>query len=296
MDFRNSKLPSSLSDLEYHWKLCVVENINYKCIKIDNIEVDFTKPVDFFDITDECADEISYSGRRYDLFYPEVDLEAFELNVFGDISPDTQIGGLLSNITQKRPYAVPYCIYAVFEYINNSVYCAFTVGIADDDTGLELEIAVVEIGHDEGPYILPVAINEECLHYYSFDDIMKVSFWLANFWVGIQNKLNNCREEIRIVEQRNPQEVVDIDALKEENRTVLVRKVVYIDEDANIIKSENAGTKRKYQCPSWGVRGHSRTLKDGRITHVKPHKRGKERKNPESLVKKEYLLDGHDNN
>lgn len=290
MDFRENKLPSSSSGIEHHWKLCVVDDIDFRKINISNKEVDFTKNVDYFDITDECADLISFSGRKLDFFSEHVALEQFELNVFGDISPDTHIGGLLSNITQKKSDSVVYCIYATFEYINNSVYCAFTIGIVDDDAGMELEIAVVEIGHDEGPYIIPVVINEDSLYYYSFDDIMKLSFWLGNFWVGVQNKLNNYPEDIRIIEQKNHQGSITIDRYKKENRAVLVRKTVYIDKD-NSIKSEGLNLRRKYKCPSWGVRGHYRTLSDGRIIPVSPYKKGRERNNPESFTKKEYIFD-----
>ena len=37
-----------------------------------------------------------------------------------------------------------------------------------------------------------------------------------------------------------------------------------------------------------GVRGHPRTLKDGRVTFVRPYPKGKERNNPEFLEKKGY--------
>lgn len=294
MDFRENKLPSSSSGVEHHWKLCVVDDIDFGKINISNKEVDFTKNVDYFDITDECADLISFSGRKLDFFSERVALERFELNIFGDISPDTHIGGLLSNITQKKSDFAVYCIYANFEYINNSVYCAFTIGVVDDDAGMELEIAVVEIGCDEGPYIIPVVINEDSLYYYNFDDIMKLSFWLGNFWIGVQNKLNNYSEDIRIIEQKNPQESITIDRYKKENRAVLVRKIVYVDND-NSIKGEELNLRRKYKCPSWGVRGHYRTLSDGRVIPVSPYKKGRERDNPEAFVKKEYLFDEQDN-
>lgn len=49
-----------------------------------------------------------------------------------------------------------------------------------------------------------------------------------------------------------------------------------------------SGICRKYTLPVWGVRGHPRTLPDGRITYVRPYPKGKNRKNPNALVSKEY--------
>ena len=48
---------------------------------------------------------------------------------------------------------------------------------------------------------------------------------------------------------------------------------------------------RKYHVPSWGVRGHERTLQDGRIIPVRAYRKGKERNNPEIYIEKRYIFD-----
>ena len=41
---------------------------------------------------------------------------------------------------------------------------------------------------------------------------------------------------------------------------------------------------------SWNVRGHMRTLKDGREIPVRPYSKGKERKNPNAINPKLYVF------
>ncbi|HOV25494.1 MAG TPA: 23S rRNA (uracil(1939)-C(5))-methyltransferase RlmD [Pseudobacteroides sp.] len=130
-------------------------------------------------------------------------------------------------------------------------------------------------------------ISEEALDYLNYDDIAKISYWLGNFWVGIQYEMNNRPEEIRVIEQRGSMSG-NSGELKEDDNIVLVRRIVPVDEDRNIIKYGATGSGRQYSIPSWGVRGHDRTLPDGRVIHVLPYRQGKERKNSDTFVKKGY--------
>ena len=68
----------------------------------------------------------------------------------------------------------------------------------------------------------------------------------------------------------------------------MVKRIIPVDADGNEIKYGAAGSGRQFRPPSWGVRGHSRTLPDGRVIQVRPYRKGKDRKNPEALVNKEY--------
>lgn len=287
MNFKSSRLPSSSKDVEWYWDRCVRGNIDFSRVTINDSQIDFTKPVDYFDLTHGTADKISVIGRRFDFFDTPAALKEFELNIFGDLSADTQIGALLSNITHLRATAEVYGIYATFICIDKSMYCAFTICYVDKDIGQEMETAVVEIGQDEGSYIQPVLISEEALNYFSYDDIAKLSYWLGNFWIGIQYEMNNRPEEIRIIEQRGPISGNN-EEYKKGDHIVLVRRIVSVDEDGNIIKYGATGSGRQYSVPAWGVRGHDRTLPDGRVISVRPYHKGKERSNQDSFVKKEY--------
>lgn len=204
MNFKSSRLPSSSEDIERYWKYAVQENTDFTSIVINRNAVDFTKSVDYFDLTDKEADEVSFAGRNVEFFSHPVSLKEFEQNIFGELNADTQIGVLLSNVNRLRTEAEVYGMYVTFSYIGKSVYCAITICLVDKDFGMEMETAVIEIGQDEEPYILPHYINEEALDYFTCDDIAKLSYWLGNFWVGIQYKIHNRPEEVKIVEQRGP--------------------------------------------------------------------------------------------
>ena len=153
-----------------------------------------------------------------------------------------------------------------------------------------MDVAVIEVSQDENAYVLPVEISEEALDYFSFDDIMRLAYWLGNFWVGVQYEINNRPEEIRVVEQRgliSP----DDDAYKSQDRIVLIKRIIAADKDRRPIEYGATGSGRKYHVPAWGVRGHERTLSDGRVIMVRPYRKGKERNNPEIYREKRYVFD-----
>ena len=288
MNFRENRLPSSAREIEWHWKQCVQENFDLSRISIGDETVDFNLPSDYFDLSDSYADKISLIGRKCGFYSEPVSLKNVELSIFGNISADTQIGVLLGSIKHLRPTADVYGVFAKFKYIGKSVYCAITVCFIDKDTGEEMETAVFEIGEDESTYVLPVEIGEEALDYYSFDDLAKLAYWLGNFWAGVQYELNNRPEKIRVIEQRGPITPQLEDIIHNEKRVVLVKRVIPVDEAGNEIKYSATNSGRQYSVPVWGVRGHPRRLKDGRVTYVRPYPKGKDRNNPEALSEKGY--------
>lgn len=252
MNFSKNKLPSSAREIEWHWKQCVQEKFNLSNIGIGEKNVDFNLPSDYFELSDDYADKISLIGRKYGFFSQPVSLLDFELSVFGNISADTQIGVLLDSIKHLRPTADVYGLFVKYKYIGKSVYCGITICFVDKDTGEEMETAVFEISQDEEAYVLPIAISEETMDYYSFDDLAKLTYWLANFWVGVQYELNNRPEEIRIIEQRGPITLQLETEIHTEKRVVLVKRVIPVDEEGNEIKYSVAHSGRQYTVPVWG--------------------------------------------
>ena len=105
MNFSASKLPSSMREIGRHWKLCIQERFNLSRIDIKGKNTDFNLPSDYFELSDREADKISLIGRKYD----------FELIIFGDVSFDTQIGGLLGNIKHKRPTVDVYGLFVKYK-------------------------------------------------------------------------------------------------------------------------------------------------------------------------------------
>lgn len=288
MDFSHNKLPSSMKEIEWHWQQYILSDVDFSRITINGEKIDFTLPKDYFQLTDNQADNISFIGRKFSLYSQPVSMTDFQLCIWGDIRHETQIGDILGRIKNLRPTADVYGLLVEYKSIENSIFCAITVCFVDKECGEEMETAVIEIGQDESVYILPVAISEETLDYYSFDDLALLAYWLGNFWVGVQYELNNRPEEIRVINQRGPISVDQQNEIQREERPVLIKKVIPIDADGNEIKYEKTDSGRHYKVPVWGVRGHPRRLQDGRITYVRPYPKGKDRANPNVLVEKEY--------
>ena len=287
MNFNSNKLPSTSKEMEWYWSRTVSGNTNFSSISIHDTQIDFTQPVDYFELSSSTADQLSVIGERYNFFDLPVALNEFELKIFKDLSAHTQIGSLLSNITHLRENAEAYGLYANFVYMNKTVYCAFTICFVDKDFGQEMETAVIEISEDESAFIQPVSINKEALDYYSFDDIARVSYWLANFWQGIQYEMNNPPEETRVIERRGPISG-NSDEYINSNRIVLVKRIIPVDKNGNSIEYGSTNSERKYKCPAWRVTGHHRHYKNGKVIYIAPYPKGKERDNPEAFIEKEY--------
>lgn len=290
MDFSLNRMPSTQREIEWQWRQAVKDYIDFSSINVNGTNYDFDLNMDYFNMTDAKADQLSFVGRRYDFFGQSVNLKDFRLEIFGDIHQDTQIGMILNGINHYREEASPYGLFASYRYIGKSVYCAITVCLVDKDWSSEMDVAVLEISQDENAYVLPVEISEEALAYSSFDDIMRLAYWLGNFWVGVQYEINNRPEEIRIVEQRGPISPDD-DEYKSHNEIVLIKRIIAVDKAGRPIEYGAVGSGRKYHVPSWGVRGHERTLSDGRVIPVRPYRKGKERNNREIYKEKQYKLD-----
>lgn len=65
---------------------------------------------------------------------------------------------------------------------------------------------------------------------------------------------------------------------------MLVKRVIPVDEEGNEIKYSVVHSGRQYTVPVWGVRGHPRRLKEGRVTYVRPYTKGKE------IIQKRYRI------
>ena len=279
MDFSKDRLPPSAKEIEWQWRYCVKEKIDLSTIAVGEQIVDFNLPFDYFDLSDDFADKISLIGTKHSFFSQLVSLKNVGLSILGNISADSEIGWLLENIKLLRSGVDVYGLFAKYKYIGKSVYCAITVYFIDKDTGEKMDTAVFEIGEDEQAYVRPVAISEETLDYYSFDDLIKIAYWLGDFWIGVQYELNNCPEEIRIIEQHGSITPRLEKKIKNEKQLVLVKRVIPIDEEGKEIKYRVTNSGRQYTVPVWGVRGHFRRLKSGKVTYVGPYKKGKERNN-----------------
>ena len=163
MDFSLNRMSSTQKEIEWQWERVVKENIDFSEIRVNGASCDFEANLDYFNLTDTKADQISFIGRRYEFFEQAVGLRDFRLEIFGDIHQDTQIGMILNGISRYREESSPYGLFVSYRYIGESVYCAITVCFVDKAWGSEMDVAVIEVSQDENAYVLPVEISEEAL-------------------------------------------------------------------------------------------------------------------------------------
>ena len=282
MRFYESSLPSSAE-----WERVVVRLIDFKNVPILQDYINFESPCDYFALSDYMADQLSLIGRT-EPFLQSPPFPEFRLEIFNNLHRDTQIGNMLRNVNRYREEAAPYGLFARFLSLQNRIFVAITVCLTDKDWANEMPVSVLEIGQG---FFHPLWVNEEAVDqeitYFTFDDIANLAMWLGNFWCGIQYEMINRPEEVKIVEQRGPISGNSDDNF-DEAHIILVKHIIPVDENGNKITYSPTGSGREYRTPVWGVRGHPRTLQDGRVTMVRPHLKGKDRKNPSALNEKEY--------
>ena len=68
MDFTANKFPSATKEIEWYWAKTVREDIDFSTVKDNEKQFDFTRPMDYFELTDEMADNISSVGADLDFF------------------------------------------------------------------------------------------------------------------------------------------------------------------------------------------------------------------------------------
>ena len=133
MDFSLNRMPSTQKEIEWQWERVVKENIDFSEIRVNGDNCDFEANLDYFNLTDTKADQISFIGRRYEFFEQAVGLRDFRLEIFGDIHEDTQIRMILNGISRYCEKSSPYGLFVSYRYIGKSVYCAITVCLVDKD-------------------------------------------------------------------------------------------------------------------------------------------------------------------
>ena len=71
------------------------------------------------------------------------------------------------------------------------------------------------------------------------------------------------------------------------------KEVIHLEKSytfENLKKMSRTHLKHVFSCLCWGVRGHYRHMKSGKVIFIQPFKKGKERNNMSALREKEYQL------
>ena len=111
MNFSKIKLPSSSKEIERYWSQCIQNRLDFTEVNIHGKRQMFNLPADYFNMNDSAADKIALIGRKHSFFSQPVSMMNFELDIFSEISPDTQISGLLKQYKTSSVQPQMYMVY-----------------------------------------------------------------------------------------------------------------------------------------------------------------------------------------
>lgn len=127
-------------------------------------------------------------------------------------------------------------------------------------------------------------------------DLQSYRMELLNLYLiyfSLQHIMKNKPSIVKVV---NEQVVVDeeVDNTKKNsdsknsgkrNSVRIVREIIIRDTSQT---GKGKGTKHNMQCQAWGVMGHYRHYKSGKVVWIEPYKKGKKRDNPNAYKSKDY--------
>lgn len=107
------------------------------------------------------------------------------------------------------------------------------------------------------------------------------AFWAINFYI------KNIPEVVKTIEEKKEETYVEKKkGNKRYKNRIVLQKTIYI----HVKKFNKSEIKHVIKCLCWGVRGHFRYYKNGKVAWVKPYRKGKERNNDATYAGKEYVL------
>jgi hypothetical protein len=247
---------------------------------------------DFMNLEAKTAQELHDIGMACNpITAQDAALPVFEANVFVDAGCDA----LYDLLQPAKPYRADMSIYG-FEALfiagdYNIISCLITLHDCNESSGGSSEVGVVtftDLG-DDGIAIDPVCLDETYEWLCDYASITAISEWLYYLWQGVQYRLSNRPELVRVTHERFSKD--EINAAKhntgKKKRLVKVQRIItiYADEDTSV---ELTHGKHNITVRLWGVSGHWRTCKSGKRVWIAPYHKGVDRGKTDSYEYKEY--------
>ena len=229
---------------------------------------------EYANIHDNSLTIIENNSRNFDYIFKtdEISLPHFILNVEDKM--------LLENHYNKDTKTLKIKILTR----NGNRQVAFTA----DDPRLDLtdEIGVVfHIKYDfknEGDQMWWQAKCQE-----SGQTPFSVAADLASQFFSINFYVKNVPEVVKSVSEKKEETYVEKKkGNKRYKSRVVLQKTIYIHAK----KFNKSDVKHVVKCLCWGVRGHFRYMRNGKVVWVRPYRKGKERNNDMVYAGKEYAL------
>ena len=207
------------------------------------------------------------------LLEPAVKNVIFDMNVTFPLTKPT-----VAFLRTDKEYSVGSI--KVFEIAR--IFIKFDNDLARTKTVAEARYVIIDDGKKVTIETVIVNFDEK----FTNEKIVAGIFANATFcYMAIQWALKNkptIYKDTEVVEKREPKDS------KENNNsdanTVLVQRTIINHPDG----LEETSVNKEMKCSAWGVSGHYRHLKNGKVIWVRPYVKGKERNNPEAYNAKTY--------
>ncbi|MGM8363989.1 hypothetical protein ACLIBG_00780 [Virgibacillus sp. W0181] len=246
---------------------------------------------DFMDLTEKVAQELHDVGQVCQPISPA----SAALSVFSACILFGSDGSEVEKIAQPtHPYRNDMYIYgleALFIADDDCVICKLLLHDSNGSGAGANNVGIILLydNGDAGFHAVPYVIDEDGTFFHDFESITGLSHWLAYLWRGIQYRMSNRPELIKIKNDYSRNEMAGKRNQKTDggNRIAKVQRIITIvtDEDDPVTIEHN---KHQITLSVWGVAGHWRTYQCGKRIWIKPYKKGRERNNPALYCPKEY--------
>ena len=243
---------------------------------------------DFIELSGALVKELHEIGKKVrPISSVDASLPVFELDLFLENAIE-----LYEVIQPKNPYRDDMSIFgfkAMFVASKDCIVCKITLCDCNDSGAGCNDVGVILL-YDYGPngfYSVPYVMNYDATYFYDYESITYLSHWLGYLWRGIQYRMINRPELVRVKHERIKKETIE-DAkkrTKSSKQVVKVQRIITLLTDNSI--SATSG-KHDITATVWGVSGHWRAYKSGKRVWVKPYYKGEDRDKLDAYCPKEY--------
>lgn len=122
-------------------------------------------------------------------------------------------------------------------------------------------------------------------------DSKAVSAYFFGFFL-INNYIKNHLPSTFVFNAANPQKIKRDVFYGGKSKDINKRRRVELCSVYRLCVNDGVGKRGSFSfsCPAWGVRGHYRHLKNGKVVFVRPFVKGKERASMSGYKEKEYVI------
>ena len=247
---------------------------------------------DFIDLPMHIAQELHDAGQSCIPISPaNAALSAFTVNMFTGGVDNAEIDNILQPANPYREDMYICGFEVLFVANEGCIACKIMLHDCNDSSGGSSDVGIIllfDCGND-GFSVAPLVMDVDYTWLYDYESITKLSHWLGYLWRGIQYRMTNRPELVRIKHSRFTKESVRSVKRKTSGhkQVVKVQRIITIIADDETSVPVTHG-KHNITVPVWGVSGHWRTCKSGKRVWIRPYYKGEERGKQERYNPKEY--------